>query len=517
MIQQHSLKVQLSAVYLSLLSLLVFLGLFSLNELGSVNEVSVDIRDHWLQSTRVLGDLNNYTSDYRAAEASHLLAATPQAMSSIDREVTSLETQIALAEKRYEAIPQGQNESVLYARFAMQWTAYKAISNEVLKLSRSGQKESGTAIYMEASRIAYGKASDTLGELTSHTVEGAGAASNLAATTHEYARRLIFGALLLAVLSMIGVIQYITRSISRPLLDLAQKMRTLAANNLHIEIRGSKRNDEIGEMARAVAVFRNNAVELAQSQRGLIQQASMLEEKLQYEKRLATLQRNFLSMASHEFRTPLTIIDGHAQRLKKMKEELQPVQIGERAEKIRNAVLRMTSVIDNLLTSSRLFDGDPSLYFHPTNINLTRLLHDVCHLHREISPGVQIYESYSPSLSEISGDQHLLFQVFSNLLSNAIKYSPNGGLISVKAAIEGNQAVIITRDNGIGIPEADMAHMFERYHRGANVSGISGTGIGLYLVKMVVSLHGGQVAVSSVEGRGSEFTVQLPLSIIKPV
>jgi signal transduction histidine kinase len=511
MIQQHSLKVQLSAVYLSLLSLLVFLGLFSLSELSSVNAVSVDIRDHWLQSTRVLGDLNNYTSDYRAAEASHLLATTPQLMNSIDREATALDTQITLAQKRYEAIPQGQNESAMYARFAADWKAYKAISDQVLSLSRNGNKQAGTAIYMEASRMAYGKASDTLGELTSHTVEGAGAASNLAAATHEYARRLIIGALLLAVLSMIGVIQYITRSISRPLLDLAQKMRTLASNNLNIEIRGSKRNDEIGEMARAVVVFRNNAAELAQSQRGLIQQASMLEEKLQYEQRLATLQRNFLSMASHEFRTPLTIIDGHAQRLKKMKEELQPAQIGERAEKIRNAVLRMTSVIDNLLTSSRLFDGDPSLYFHPARIDLPHLLHDVCHLHREISPGVHIYENYAQTLGQISGDQHLLFQVFSNLLSNAIKYSPNGGLISVKAVVEDGCAVIRTSDNGIGIPEADMSHLFERYHRGANVSGISGTGIGLYLVKMVVSLHGGQVAVSSVEGRGSEFTVKLPM------
>lgn len=512
MIQQHSLKVQLSAVYLSLLSLLIFLGMFSLSELSSVNEVSVDIRDHWLQSTRVLGDLNNYTSDYRAAEASHLLAGTPQAMSNIDREVSALDNQIIVAQQRYETIARGKSESALYARFTAEWKTYKTISDQVLDLSRSKQKEAGTAIYMAASRVAYARASDTLGELTSHTVEEAGAASNLAASTHEYARRLIIGALLLAVLSMIGVIQYITRSISLPLLDLAQQMRTLASNNLHIDIRGSKRKDEIGEMARAVAVFRNNAVELAQSQRGLIQQASMMEEKLQYEQRLATLQRNFLSMASHEFRTPLTIIDGHAQRLKKMKEELQPAQIGERAEKIRNAVLRMTSVIDNLLTSSRLFDGEPSLYFHPTKIDLTKLLHDVCHLHREISPGVQIYENYSPSLNEISGDQHLLFQVFSNLLSNAIKYSANGGLISVKAVVEGANAVITTRDNGIGIPEADMAHMFERYHRGANVSGISGTGIGLYLVKMVVSLHGGQVAVSSVEGRGSEFTVRLPLT-----
>lgn len=512
MIQQHSLKVQLSAVYLSLLSLLVFLGLFSLSELSDVNQVSVEIRDHWLQSTRILGDLNNYTSDYRAAEASHLLASNAQLMADTDKEVATLEREISQAQRYYEAIPQGKAESALYARFAGEWKAYKAISDRVLELSRNAHKDVGGEIYASDSRISYAKASDTLGELTSRTVEGAGAASNLAADTHEYARHLILGALVLAVLSMIGVIQYITRSISRPLLDLAEKMRSLVSNNMNIEIRGTKRNDEIGEMARAVVVFRNNAVELAQSQRGLIQQASMLEEKLQYEQRLATMQRNFLSMASHEFRTPLTIIDGHAQRLKKMKAELQPPQIAERAEKIRNAVLRMTSVIDNLLTSSRLFDGDPKLFFHPSKIDVIKLLRDVCHLHREISPGVQIYENYMQSSPQILGDIHLLFQAFSNLLSNAVKYSPNGGLISVRAGVEADQLIVTTRDNGIGIPEGDRARLFERYHRGANVSGIAGTGIGLYLVKMVISLHGGEVTVTSAEGRGSEFTVRLPLS-----
>jgi len=98
------------------------------------------------------------------------------------------------------------------------------------------------------------------------------------------------------------------------------------------------------------------------------------------------------------------------------------------------------------------------------------------------------------------------------LLSNAVKYSPSGGLISVKAVIESDQVVITTRDNGIGIPEQDRAQLFERYHRGRNVLGITGTGIGLYLVKMVVTLHGGQVSVSSTEGRGSEFVVRLPLN-----
>jgi signal transduction histidine kinase len=108
------------------------------------------------------------------------------------------------------------------------------------------------------------------------------------------------------------------------------------------------------------------------------------------------------------------------------------------------------------------------------------------------------------------GDPKLLFQVFSNLLSNAIKYSPDGGIIAVDAALATDEVVVTVADHGIGIPESDLDRLFERYHRGSNVSGIVGTGVGLYLVKMVVDMHGGAVTVESKEGDGARFTIRLP-------
>jgi signal transduction histidine kinase len=247
------------------------------------------------------------------------------------------------------------------------------------------------------------------------------------------------------------------------------------------------------------------------SQRVLAQQASMLEEKLAQEQHLALLQRNFVSMASHEFRTPLTIIDGHAQRLIKLKDRVATDEISERAGKVRGAVLRITHLIDNLLNTSRLFDGGGRLYFRPEKIDLALLLHEVIQLHREIAPGSQIKEKWGTAPLHMMGDPKLLFQVFSNLLSNAIKYSPNGGLIEISAETHPQDVVVAIEDHGIGIPEKDLDQLFERYHRGSNVSGIVGTGVGLYLVKMVVDLHGGSVAVDSREGQGSRFTLRLPL------
>jgi signal transduction histidine kinase len=292
-------------------------------------------------------------------------------------------------------------------------------------------------------------------------------------------------------------------------------MRRLAANDTDIDVPETGRADEIGEMAQATVVFRNNAIALMESQRMLARQTAMLVEQLAQEQRLALLQRNFVTMASHEFRTPMTIIDGHARRLMKMKDGIGAAEIGERAGKVRSAVLRMTQLIDNLLNSSRLIDGGVGgegggQYFHPAEMDMAALLQEVCQLHREMVPGTDIAERIAAVPMPMVGDGKLLFQVFSNVLSNAIKYSPGGGVIAVDAATAGDEIFVAVADHGIGIPVADLDRLFERYHRGGNVSGIVGTGVGLYLVKMVVDMHGGAVTVESKEGEGARFTIRLP-------
>ena len=109
------------------------------------------------------------------------------------------------------------------------------------------------------------------------------------------------------------------------------------------------------------------------------------------------------------------------------------------------------------------------------------------------------------------GDPKLLSQLFSNLLSNAIKYSPGGGSIDISAEAVSEEVVVAVVDHGIGIPESDLDRLFERYQRGSNVSGIVGTGVGLYLAKMIVDMHGGRIEVQSKEDEGSRFTVRFPI------
>jgi two-component system, OmpR family, sensor kinase len=509
--QPQSIRLHLTAVFLVFFLLVVVLGLFSIWRLSNFNRLSADVAEVWLPNTRVLGDLNNFTSDFRAIEGSNLLYAEASEIAATEKQMVDLDRSIAEAERSFERIRHDATESELYRRFKEHWTDYRTIVNQMLVLSRTNRKADALAIYGGTSRATYDAASDALGQLTDQVVANAQAASDRLRVAYRQAFWLILLGMVIAGVMVVAAIIHISRSISEPLLHLADRMRQLAANNTDTEIPETGRRDEIGEMAQATVVFRNNAIELMRSQRTLARQAAILEEQLAQEQRLALLQRNFVSMASHEFRTPLTIIDGHARRLMKMKDAVAPAEIEERAGKVRAAVLRLTHLIDNLLNSARVFDGGAELYFQPGEMDITALLNEVCQLHREMVPGAQISVRFAATPILMVGDPKLLLLVFSNLLSNAIKYSPDGGIIAVDATTVGDEVVITVADRGIGIPAGDLDRVFERYHRGSNVSGIVGTGVGLSLVKIAVDLHGGRIEVTSKEGGGSRFSVRLPI------
>ena len=497
--QPHSIRFHLTAVFLGFFLLVVVLGLFSIWRLSNFNRLSADVADVWLPNTRVLGDLNNFTSDFRAIEGSNLLSSEPAEIAATEKQMEDLDRSIAEAERGFERIRHDTAEDGLYGRFKEHWNDYRKIVNQILVLSRTNRKAEALAMYAGASRDAYDAASERLG------------------AAYRQAFWLILLGMVIAGVMVVATLVHISRSISAPLLHLAERMRALAANNTDIDIPETERRDEIGEMAQATVVFRNNAIELMRSQRMLARQAAMLEEQLAKEQRLALAQRNFISMASHEFRTPMTVIDGHARRLMKVKDSVTPADVDERAGKIRAAVLRLTHLIDNLLNSARLIDGGADLYFHPEQMDLAMLLREVCQLHREMVPGAQIAERFDAVPMPMVGDAKVLFQAFSNLLSNAVKYSPGGGTIEVEAEFVADEAVVAVADRGIGIPAGDLNRLFERYHRGSNVSGIVGTGVGLYLVKMAVDLHGGGIEVKSKEGDGARFIVRLPLKRAAPI
>lgn len=239
------------------------------------------------------------------------------------------------------------------------------------------------------------------------------------------------------------------------------------------------------------------------------EKAKKLEKALQIEKEYNILQQKFVSMVSHEFRTPLAIIDGAAQRMMRHKDSLKADEVELRVSKIRAAITRMVDQIDTTLFASRLDEGQ--IEFHLQTCDTHKLLRDVCERQSEISPDYDIQIEVSALPNKIRADLKLLDQVFTNLLSNAVKYAQGAPLILVKGWQEGHHVSISVTDQGVGIPESDLPHMFKRFFRAKTAFGISGTGIGLSVVNEIVKLHSGTIKIDSQEGEGSTFTVSLPI------
>jgi two-component system OmpR family sensor kinase len=487
------------------------LGAFGVGSLGYLNSVASRVRDQWLPGIGVLADLNNVTSDFRAAEGALLLAGDASQRAVAQTQIEELDHSVHSAQQHFLEIPRDSGQQALFSEFSADWNQYRSLVAQVSTLLQQGDRSSAISLYAGDSKAAYDAASDTLDLLTSRSIADARQASAREETTYRHARWSIAAVILLTCLSVTAAMTYVRRAISTPLLSLTRTMHRLAANETAVHIDATAREDEIGEMARAVLVFRGNAIELMNSQIGLEQQATMLREKLAEEQRLMLLQRNFVSMVSHDFRTPITIIDGHAQMLQASRDITAGTVSADRVRKIRNSARRLTHLIENLIDSMRVIDDDVRLYFHPSRLDVAALLREACQLQRDISPQAQILESLRPPILHLHADPHLLFQLLGNLLSNAIKYSPSGGLINVRLTTTATSAVIEVQDRGIGIPAADQPRLFDRYYRGSNTGGITGTGIGLYFVRTVSDLHGGQVYVTSHEGQGSSFIVQLPL------
>ena len=497
--QVRSIRFRFSLVLILVLVLVAVMGLFSLWRVTDYHLVGGDIRDHYLPNTQFLGDLNNLISDFRTAESTALLADTEAERVTNDAQLEQIDRRIATAQHNFEHFYSDPADLALYEDFAEKWRSYRDVAHDVLAEARTtSNKAAAVQLYLTKSHDAYDAAADALWVLSETNRLAAQNASQRADQAYHLARLLTFGAVGLSGVIVLGGLGFIRRSILSPLLRLTAAMRKLAANDMDIGTLNTHRRDEIGDMARAVLVFRQNAIELA--------------EKFAHEQRLTELQRNFVSMASHEFRTPLTVIDGHAQRLNNTRERIQPEEIAERAGKIRQAVARMTGVIGNLLDSARLVEVDAQLVLHTAEFDLAVVLREIAALYREMAPRLHIVEDFEEQDLNLVGDQKLLFQVFSNMMSNAAKYSSDGGVVRLAARRAGDDIRVTVEDNGVGIPEQDRERLFDRYYRGSNVSGIVGTGIGLYLVKTVVDLHGGSITLASHEGQGSAFLVTLPVT-----
>ena len=292
-----------------------------------------------------------------------------------------------------------------------------------------------------------------------------------------------------------------------------------------------------GKNANFEVKFKNNyyvmnAVAL-HSVRGKIDQILLIEQNvtaqkkaqedmkvaLEKEKRLNELKSRFVSMASHEFRTPLSTILTSTTLIDKYLEnkENTAVVIREKGEKhiqrIKASVGTLINILDDFLSLDKLEQG--KIEARPSLFDVKHFAEDtVDEIQATLRKGQTIKYTHDGSLTEVFIDHQMLKNIIINLLSNACKYSPEESPIEFSTGLDKDALTITISDHGMGIPEADQVQLFERFFRASNATNVQGTGLGLNIVKRYVDLMKGTVSFKSKEGEGTTFNIQIPNNTI---
>jgi signal transduction histidine kinase len=273
---------------------------------------------------------------------------------------------------------------------------------------------------------------------------------------------------------------------------------TLALSAIILRKRHSRMARHSARLENVVAI---KAAEASEA-RGVAQSAIEAERQALQEL------RNFLGMVSHEFRVPLAIIDGASQLLSMLGDRKPEAE--EEIAKIQRAVQRMSSLIDTYLSEDRL--STSGLPFRPVAMDLHDLLGATCRNHARLSGGRAVQLSSAGPVPMVA-DPDLLRIMFDNLIGNALKFSPPDSPVSVAMWGHHGVAEVMISDSGMGIAARDRDRIFEKYFRTSEATKVHGAGLGLFIVRSILDLHEGTIRLDSEPGRGTTFTLSLPLQM----
>jgi signal transduction histidine kinase len=313
----------------------------------------------------------------------------------------------------------------------------------------------------------------------------------------------IFSLILAGLALVITIGWYLSRRITRPLLQIVSASTRVADGDLSVKVKPVG-NDEVAVLAHAFNYMTDGLQEATERRLREIE----LVKALQHERELRDLKSKFVSMVSHEFRTPLATILSSTEFIKAYG-KANPDKQQKHFDRIQSSVGNMTRLLEDVLLIGKTEAN--RLEFNPAPMQIDTFCKEIAD---EIQSSasekhVIIFRSQGEPTTVIA-DARLLRLLVNNLLSNAVKYSPKGGQVVFTLVCEANRFLMRVKDSGIGIPEQDQARLFETFQRASNVSTISGTGLGLYITRMVVELHSGSISFKSAEGSGTTFTVILP-------
>jgi signal transduction histidine kinase len=350
--------------------------------------------------------------------------------------------------------------------------------------------------------------------LSSITAVSKGALEEVYAHVSELGRKAaegLFFAVALAILAVglaAFVAYYLVRRVIRPLEQITHTMETVLQGDMEQPIPLQERQDEIGQVARALRAFRDGALERQRLESELIRNQSA-KETAEASNRVKS---QFLANMSHELRTPLNAIIGFSGVMQEQMFGPMPARYAEYATLIQESGHHLLNLISDILDVAKIEAGKFVLDLHEIDVNETANYCLQLNQRRADERGVRLTRSIAADLPTLTADPRSIKQILLNLLSNAVKFTGKGGEVNLSVSNAGGRFRMVVRDNGIGIPAAAMARIGNAFEQANNdpMRAREGTGLGLALVAALVERHHGTFKLESQEHVGTTVTVELP-------
>ncbi|MFN2601994.1 MAG: sensor histidine kinase [Gemmatimonadaceae bacterium] len=480
-----TLRVRLAIGIVSITIILLIPLLLALRSLESVHQTTRSLRDREFAGSLQLGRFRKLTDDIKRGEDALALLHTPATLARMRANIVALAA-TGDSLDRYKLSPPGEmGAAILSLRSAID-AEYAAASTD------NGNVADEIAV--QRTRPALSTLDKLIAQTEARLREETRDKAEKTAEETDDAQRTAAGSLAIALLIATLIAIWLTRSISRPVYDLEKGMRAVADGDFtHRLPMKEDRHDEFGRLAESYQRMTSQLAEL---------------DKLKAE---------FVSVASHELKTPINVIVGYLELLQEnIYGELNPKQ-REICATLGKQAQTLTRLVKRLLDISRFEAGGGKL--ERRQIDLDRFLHQfessfqVLALQREIAFRVVRGDDLP---AHVLWDEDRINEVLGNLLSNAFKFTDRGGTVELGVEGADNEVTITVRDSGAGIPPEQLPHIFEKFYQANNQaqSATRGTGLGLAIAREIVEAHGGTIAVSSNQGVGTTFTITLPVRAV---
>ncbi len=265
----------------------------------------------------------------------------------------------------------------------------------------------------------------------------------------------------------------------------------------------------------SIALDRSESIDRVMiSNQTMMEKTIQLREALKHEQEMRKMQNEFVALVSHEFKTPLQIIDSTRELVgRKVKNHnIIDESLNKSLERIKSGVQRMNGLISSVLNLAKIESGESAIKLERSPFNFKNLVNEIIEKNSTLATGknIKIICRIDEIDREFNGDSKLIDHSITNIVANAIKYSKNNSTVKILAKSNDKKVALRVIDEGIGIPEEDVSSIGKKFFRAKNATAVAGTGIGIYLTKHFVEMHGGEIAIESEIGVGTSVTIILP-------